>query len=69
MKHILITRHVVDVFNPTKGCKCPEWANGWPQIERAQAAGYLVDVIYTGPTFKYCPWCKRKLPLVKENRR
>lgn len=52
----------------TRRCDCQEWQDSVGQIDDAMmfCANRSAGPKYTGPIFKFCPWCGSRLPAVAE---
>ena len=46
-------------------CTCEDFKKYMPEITSAQTVAWLHDQKYSGPMFKFCPWCGEELISVK----
>ena len=50
-------------------CKCKDWREGMKQIAEQAifCSNHAGAPKYDAKVFKYCPWCRKKLSILKEN--
>jgi hypothetical protein len=44
-----------------KNCNCQDWLVGIKSILAQSSIAAIHMTPYTGPSFKYCPWCSKEL--------
>ena len=47
-----------------KNCTCNDWIRGTEEIDGQMDFCHAHGIKYTGPLFRYCPWCGKRLKVL-----